>query len=125
MLDIQQETRDTAEFWDHIKIDLFPDSVYIFTPKGKILAMPRGATAVDFAYAIHTDVGQQAVSATINGEPAPLRSEIQNGDVVDIETASMSSPNPAWLTFVKTGRARSKIRNFLKQMAEDQSRALG
>ena len=125
MLDIQQETRDTAEFWDHIKIDLFPDSVYIFTPKGKILAMPRGATAVDFAYAIHTDVGQQAVSATINGEPAPLRSEIQNGDVVDIETASMSSPNPAWLTFVKTGRARSNIRNFLKQMAEDQSRALG
>ncbi|MDP5022537.1 MAG: bifunctional (p)ppGpp synthetase/guanosine-3',5'-bis(diphosphate) 3'-pyrophosphohydrolase [Burkholderiaceae bacterium] len=125
MLDIQQETRDTAEFWDHIKIDLFPDSVYIFTPKGKILAMPRGATAVDFAYAIHTDVGQQAVSATINGEPAPLRSEIQNGDVVDIETASMSNPNPAWLTFVKTGRARSKIRNFLKQMAEDQSRALG
>ena len=125
MLDIQQETRDTAEFWDHIKIDLFPDSVYIFTPKGKILAMPRGATAVDFAYAIHTDVGKQAVSATINGEPAPLRSEIQNGDVVDIETASMSSPNPAWLTFVKTGRARSKIRNFLKQMAEDQSRALG
>ena len=125
MLDIQQETRDTAEFWDHIKIDLFPDSVYIFTPKGKILAMPRGATAVDFAYAIHTDVGQQAVSATINGEPAPLRSEIQNGDVVDIETASMSSPNPAWLTFVKTGRARSKIRNFLKQMAEDQSHALG
>ena len=125
MLDIQQETRDTAEFWDHIKIDLFPDSVYIFTPKGKILAMPRGATAVDFAYAIHTDVGQQAVSATINGEPAPLRSEIQNGDVVDIETASMSSPNPALLTFVKTGRARSKIRNFLKQMAEDQSRALG
>ena len=125
MLDIQQETRDTAEFWDHIKIDLFPDSVYIFTPKGKILAMPRGATAVDFAYAIHTDVGQQAVSATINGEPAPLRSEIQNGDVVDIETASMSSPNPAWLTFVKTGRARSKIRSFLKQMAEDQSRALG
>ncbi len=125
MLDIQQETRDTAEFWDHIKIDLFPDSVYIFTPKGKILAMPRGATAVDFAYAIHTDVGQRAVSATINGEPAPLRSEIQNGDVVDIETASMSSPNPAWLTFVKTGRARSKIRNFLKQMAEDQSRSLG
>jgi guanosine-3',5'-bis(diphosphate) 3'-pyrophosphohydrolase len=125
MLDIQQETRDTAEFWDHIKIDLFPDSVYIFTPKGKILAMPRGATAVDFAYAIHTDVGQQAVSATINGQPAPLRSEIQNGDVVDIETASMSSPNPAWLTFVKTGRARSKIRNFLKQMAEGQSRALG
>ena len=107
MLDIQQETRDTAEFWDHIKIDLFPDSVYIFTPKGKILAMPRGATAVDFAYAIHTDVGQQAVSATINGEPAPLRSEIQNGDVVDIETASMSSPNPAWLTFVKLTRLGS------------------
>ena len=125
MLDIQQETRDAAEFWDHIKIDLFPDSVYVFTPKGKILAMPRGATAVDFAYAIHTDVGQHAVSATINGEPAPLRSELQNGDVVGIETASMSGPNPAWLTFVQTGRARSKIRNYLKQLEDDQSRELG
>ncbi|MDP4607554.1 MAG: bifunctional (p)ppGpp synthetase/guanosine-3',5'-bis(diphosphate) 3'-pyrophosphohydrolase, partial [Burkholderiaceae bacterium] len=125
LLDIQQETRDAAEFWDHIKIDLFPDSVYVFTPKGKILSMPRGATLVDFAYAIHSDVGQRAVAATVNGEPAPLRSELQNGDVIEIATASMSTPNPAWLSFVQTGRARSKIRNHLKQMEEDQSRVLG
>ena len=125
LLDIQQETRDAAEFWDHIKIDLFPDSVYVFTPKGKILSMPRGATVVDFAYAIHSDVGQRAVSATVNGEPVPLRTELQNGDVVEIETASMSTPNPAWLSFVQTGRARSKIRNHLKLMEDDQSRLLG
>ncbi len=125
LLDIQQETRDAAEFWDHIKIDLFPDSVYVFTPKGKILSMPKGATLVDFAFAIHSDVGQHAVAATVNGEPAPLRSELQNGDVIEIETASMSQPNPAWLSFVQTGRARSKIRNHLKQMEEDQSRVLG
>ena len=125
LLDIQQETRDAAEFWDHIKIDLFPDSVYVFTPKGKILSMPRGATLVDFAYAIHSDVGQRAVAATVNGEPVPLRSELQNGDVIEIETASSSSPNPAWLSFVQTGRARSKIRNHLKLMQDDQSRVLG
>lgn len=125
LLDIQQETRDAAEFWDHIKIDLFPDSVYVFTPKGKILSMPRGATLVDFAYAIHSDVGQRAVAATVNGEPVPLRSELQNGDVIEIETSSSSSPNPAWLSFVQTGRARSKIRNHLKLMEDDQSRVLG
>jgi guanosine-3',5'-bis(diphosphate) 3'-pyrophosphohydrolase len=89
------------------------------------MSMPKGATLVDFAFAIHSDVGQHAVAATVNGEPAPLRSELQNGDVIEIETASMSQPNPAWLSFVQTGRARSKIRNHLKQMEEDQSRVLG
>ena len=82
LLDIQQETKDAAEFWDHVKIDLFPDAVYVFTPKSKIMAMPRGATVMDFAYAIHSDVGHRAIAAKINGEQMPLRSELNNGDVV-------------------------------------------
>ena len=125
LLDIQQETRDAGEFWDHIRVDLFPDSVYVFTPKSKILSLPRGATVVDFAYAIHTDVGQHAVSCSINGQPAALRQELNNGDVVKVVTDEHSTPNPAWLSFVKTGRARSKIRNYLKQMAHTESRSLG
>ena len=125
LLDIQQETRDAGEFWDHIRVDLFPDSVYVFTPKSKILSLPRGATVVDFAYAIHTDVGQHAVSCTVNGQPAALRQELNNGDVVKVVTDEHSTPNPAWLSFVKTGRARSKIRNHLKQMAHTESRSLG
>ena len=125
LLDIQQETRDAAEFWDHVKIDLFPDAVYVFTPKGQIMAMPRGATIVDFAYAIHSDVGHRAVAARVNGEQVPLRSELHNGDVIEIITASVSSPNPGWLGFVRTGKARSKIRHHLKTMALTESQELG
>ena len=125
LLDIQQETRDAAEFWDHVKIDLFPDAVYVFTPKGQIMAMPRGATIVDFAYAIHSDVGHRAVAAKMNGEQVPLRSELHNGDVIEIITASVSSPNPGWLGFVRTGKARSKIRHHLKTMALTESQELG
>ncbi|HQR99799.1 MULTISPECIES: bifunctional (p)ppGpp synthetase/guanosine-3',5'-bis(diphosphate) 3'-pyrophosphohydrolase [unclassified Polaromonas] len=125
LLDIQQETRDAAEFWDHVKIDLFPDAVYVFTPKSQIMAMPRGATIVDFAYAIHSDVGHRAVAAKVNGEQVPLRSELHNGDVIEIITASVSSPNPAWLGFVRTGKARSKIRHHLKTMALSESQDLG
>ncbi|WP_246316289.1 RelA/SpoT family protein [Tepidicella baoligensis] len=125
LLDIQQETHDAAEFWDHVKIDLFPDSVYVFTPKSRIMALPRGATAVDFAYAIHSDVGNRAIGAKINGEQAPLRSELNNGDVVEIITSPHARPNPSWLGFVKTGRARSKIRHHLKTLAEEESLALG
>lgn len=125
LLDIQQETRDAAEFWDHIKIDLFPDAVYVFTPKSKIMALPRGATVMDFAYAIHSDVGNHTVSARINGEQRPLRTELTNGDVVEIVTAEKAEPNPAWLSFVKTGRARSKIRHHLKTVAQEQSHDLG
>ena len=125
LLDIQQETRDAAEFWDHIKIDLFPDAVYVFTPKSKIMALPRGATVMDFAYAIHSDVGNHTVSARINGEQRPLRTELTNGDVVEIVTADKAEPNPAWLSFVKTGRARSKIRHHLKTVAQEQSHDLG
>ena len=125
LLDIQDETRDAGEFWDHVKVDLFPDAVYVFTPKSQIMAMPRGATIVDFAYAIHSNVGDRTVSARINGEQVPLRTELKNGDVVEVLTEPMATPNPAWLGFVRTGRARSKIRHHLKTMAHTESEELG
>jgi GTP pyrophosphokinase/guanosine-3',5'-bis(diphosphate) 3'-pyrophosphohydrolase len=125
LLDIQDETRDAAEFLEHVKIDLYPDAVYVFTPRSKILALPRGATPVDFAYAIHSDVGDRTVAAKVNGEPAALRTELKSGDVVEIITAPGAKPNPAWLTLVRTGRARSKIRHYLKTLESDESRALG
>ena len=125
LLDIQNETRDATEFWDHVKVDLFPDAVYVFTPKSRIMAMPRGATLVDFAYAVHSDVGDRTVAATINGEPVPLRTELRNGDVVEIITEAHATPNPAWLGFVRTGRARSKIRHHLKTLAATESQDLG
>jgi guanosine-3',5'-bis(diphosphate) 3'-pyrophosphohydrolase len=125
LLDIQDETRDAAEFLEHVKIDLFPDSVYVFTPMSKILALPRGATPVDFAYAIHSDVGDHCVGTTINGEAAPLRTPLRSGDVVEIITAPSARPNPAWLNFVRTGRARSRIRHYLKNMEAEESLALG
>ena len=125
LLDIQQETHDAAEFWDHVKIDLFPEAVYVFTPKGRIMAMPRGATVVDFAYAIHTDVGSHAIGATVNREQSPLHTELKNGDVVEIATSQHAKPNPVWLSFVRTGRARSKIRHHLKTLELKESRELG
>ncbi|MCZ2497515.1 RelA/SpoT family protein [Xylophilus sp. Kf1] len=125
LLDIQYETRDAAEFWDHVKVDLFPDAVYVFTPKSQIMALPRGATVVDFAYAIHTDVGDRTVGARINGEQVTLRTELKNGDVIEIVTAPGSRPNPAWLGFVRTGRARSKIRHYLKTLEQTESQDLG
>ncbi|MEP6970636.1 MAG: bifunctional (p)ppGpp synthetase/guanosine-3',5'-bis(diphosphate) 3'-pyrophosphohydrolase [Betaproteobacteria bacterium] len=125
LLDIQRETGDAAEFWDHVKVDLFPDAVYVFTPRSQILSLPRGATVVDFAYAIHSDVGDRTVAARINGEQVPLRSELKNGDVVEVVTASISRPNPAWLSFVRTGRARSKIRHHLKTLASAESEVFG
>ena len=125
LLDIQDETRDAAEFWDHVKVDLFPDAVYVLTPKSQIMALPRGATVVDFAYAIHSNVGDRTLAAKINGEQVPLRTALKNGDVVEIDTAPLSTPNPAWLSFVRTARARSKIRHYLKTMAQADSEELG
>ena len=125
LLDIQDETRDATEFWDHVRVDLFPDAVYVFTPRSEIMALPRGATVVDFAYAIHTNVGDHTSAARINGEQVPLRTELKNGDVVEVITAPVSTPNPAWLGFVRTGRARSKIRHYLKTMAHAESEGLG
>ena len=125
LLDIHDETRDAAEFWDHVKIDLFPDAVYVFTPKNKIMSMPRGATMVDFAYAIHSNVGEHATGAKVNGNQVPLRTELKNGDIIEVITSANSNPNPGWLGFVKTGKARSKIRHYLKTMAQTESIELG
>nr|WP_284337025.1 bifunctional (p)ppGpp synthetase/guanosine-3',5'-bis(diphosphate) 3'-pyrophosphohydrolase [Comamonas sp. NoAH] len=125
LLDIQTETNDATEFWDNVKVDLFPDSIYVFTPKSKIMAMPRGATVVDFAYAIHSNIGHHTVSALINGQPTSLRTQLKSGDVVQIITDDNATPNPVWLGFVKTGRARSKIRNYLKTAAHSESMTLG
>lgn len=125
LLDIQDETRDASEFLEHVKIDLFPDAIYVFTPKSKILALPKGATPVDFAYAIHSDVGDHCVAAKVNGEPVALRTELHSGDVVEIVSAPNARPNPAWLNFVRTGRARSKIRHYLKTLEQEESQDLG
>ena len=125
LLEIQSESVDSLEFLEHIKVDLFPDEVYVFTPKGKILALPRGSTAVDFAYAVHTDVGNSCVAVKINQELAPLRTELKNGDHVEIITAALSKPNAAWLNYVKTGKARSHIRHYLKTMQSEESTHIG
>lgn len=125
LLDIQKQTGDSAEFLEHVKVDLFPDSVYVFTPKSKIIALPRGATALDFAYNIHTDIGDQTTSVVINHEHAPLRTELHNGDIVEIITSPSSRPSPNWLSYVRTGKARSAIRHRLRTVNLAESQALG
>lgn len=125
LLDIQKQTGDSAEFLEHVKVDLFPDSVYVFTPKSKIIALPRGATALDFAYTIHTDVGDQTIAVKINLEQVPLRTELRNGDIVEIITSPSSRPNPNWLSFVRTGKARSAIRHHLRTINLTESIELG
>lgn len=125
LLDIQSESADSLDFLEHLKIDLFPDEVYVFTPKGKILALPKGATAVDFAYAVHSDIGNCCVAVRINQELAPLRTELHNGDHVEIITAALAKPNPAWLNYVVTGRARAHIRHFLKSQQSTESAHIG
>jgi GTP pyrophosphokinase len=122
LLEVQQEVRDPQEFLQNLKIDLYPDEVYIFTPKGEVRSLPRGATPVDFAYLIHTDVGNQCVGARVNGKMVPLRSRLQNGDIVAITTQSGHKPSRDWLTFVVTSRARSKIRHVLQ--GEERSRSI-
>src|SRR5438309_6528355 len=125
LLEIQSESRDSKEFLEHIKGDLFPEEIYVFTPKGKIMALPRGATAVDFAYGVHTDIGHHCVAARINYELLPLRTELKNGDHVEILTSPTARPNPSWLSFVATGKARSRIRHYLKGLQQKESAALG
>ena len=125
LLESLSQSSDSVEFLEHLKIDLFPDEVYVFTPKGKILALPRGSTAVDFAYTVHTDIGNRCVATKVNFELVPLRTELRNGDRVEIITASHAKPNPAWLSYVITSKARSQIRHFLKTMHFDESAQLG
>ena len=125
LLDIQADSRDSVEFLEHIKVDLFPDEVYVFTPKGKIMALPRQATAVDFAYNVHTDIGNHCVAARINGEYMPLSTPLNNGDRVQIITSDSARPNPAWIHFAVTGKARAHIRSALKHAHRNESELLG
>jgi len=125
LLESLSQSGDSVEFLEHLKVDLFPDEVYVFTPQGKILALPRGATAVDFAYSVHTDIGNRCVATKVNFEVVPLRTELKNGDRVEIITATHAHPNPAWLSFVVTSKARGQIRHTLKTMHLEESTKLG
>lgn len=125
LLEIQSDESDSLEFLEHLKIDLFPDEVYVFTPKSKILALPKGSTVIDFAYAVHSDVGNHAVAAKINQTLVPLREEIVTGDHVEVMTAPLAKPNPAWLNFVITGKARSQIRGYLRNAESNDLIILG
>ncbi|MDP5324894.1 MAG: RelA/SpoT family protein [Litorivicinaceae bacterium] len=125
LLEIQQRAGSSLEFIENVKIDLFPDDVYIFTPKGRIMELPTGATAVDFAYAVHTDIGNRCVACRIDRALAPLSSVLQSGQTVEIITSKGAKPNLAWLSFVVTGKARSAIRHFLKNQQRSESVHLG
>lgn len=125
LLEMQQHAGNSLEFIEHVKIDLFPDEVYVFTPKGNILELPSGATPVDFAYAVHTDVGNSCVAARIDHRLVPLSTPIQSGQTIKIITAPGACPNPAWLSFVTTAKARSNIRHYLKNQRRSESVALG
>ncbi len=125
LLETLSDATDSLEFLEHLKVDLFPGEVYVFTPQGKILSLPRESTAVDFAYAVHTDIGNCCVAVKINGESAPLRTKLKSGDRVEIVTAPYAKPNPKWLSYVATGRARSHIRHFLRTIQYNESVKLG
>jgi len=125
LLDLQQKAGNSLEFIEHVKTDLFPDEVYVFTPKGKIIELPTGATSVDFAYAVHTQVGDSCVACQINGQLASLSQPLESGDKVRIITTKSAQPNPAWLNFVITAKARSAVRHFLKNQQHDESVELG
>ena len=125
LLELQSASGTSSEFLEHVKVDLFPGEVYVFTPRGKIIGLPRGATAVDFAYAVHTDIGNRCVACRVNFEPMPLPTVLRNGDRIEIICAVEANPNPAWLTYVKSSRARAQIRHFLKARKHVESIALG
>ena len=125
LLELQRSTGDSLEFIENVKIDLFPDEVYVFTPKGHIMELPRGATPVDFAYTVHSDVGNSCVAAKVNRRLVPLSIPLANGQTVEIITAPGGHPNPSWLNFVVTGKARGNIRNFLKGQQHAESISMG
>ncbi len=125
VMDWQQDVGDSREFLKYVKIDLFPEEARVFTPKGKVISLPRDATPIDFAYAIHTEVGHECVGARVNGKLVPLKTGLQNGDIVEIMTQKGSAPSRDWLSIVKTARARSKIRAYLKRIERQRSIELG
>ena len=125
ILDLQARSANAIEFLEHVKVDLFPSEVYIFTPKGRILVLPEGATPVDFAYAVHTDIGNSTVAARVNNSLVPLRTPLKTGDTVEIITSEQARPNAAWLSFAVSGRARSAIRSYIKNMNRHDAVELG
>ena len=125
IVEMNKTAGNPEEFFENVKIDLFPDEVYIFTPKGKIMELPSGSTTIDFAYAIHTDIGNTCVGARVNRKLVPLGTQLTNGQTVEIICASSGRPNPAWLSFVVTAKARSQIRHFLKNLQQSEAVALG
>ena len=125
IVEMNKTAGNPEEFFENVKIDLFPDEVYIFTPKGKIMELPSGSTAIDFAYAIHTDIGNTCVGARVNRKLVPLGTQLTNGQTVEIIAANSGRPNPAWLSFVVTVKARSQIRHFLKNLQQSEAVALG
>jgi Guanosine polyphosphate pyrophosphohydrolases/synthetases len=125
IVEMNKTAGNPEEFFENVKIDLFPDEVYIFTPKGKIMELPSGSTTIDFAYAIHTDIGNTCVGARVNRKLVPLGTQLTNGQTVEIICASSGRPNPAWLSFVVTAKARSQIRHFLKNLQQSETLAFG
>ncbi|MET0089587.1 MAG: bifunctional GTP diphosphokinase/guanosine-3',5'-bis pyrophosphate 3'-pyrophosphohydrolase [Candidatus Thiodiazotropha sp.] len=125
LLEMQQGVGDSMEFLEHVKVDLFPDEVYVFTPRGRIMVLPKGATVVDFAYSVHTDVGNTCVAARVDRRLVPLRSRLHNGQTVEIINSETAGPSPAWLNFVVTGKARANIRSYLKNLKAQEAESLG
>ena len=125
MLEWQKELKDSSEFMSTVKVDLFPEEVYVFTPNGDVKELPKQSTPIDFAYSVHSDVGQRCSGAKVNGRLVPLRTELKNGDVVEIITSSSQSPSKDWLKFVKTSKAKNRIRNWVKEQERQQSLDLG
>ena len=125
LLELQKGAGDSMEFLEHVRVDLFPDEVYVFTPRGKIMVLPKGATVIDFAYAVHTDVGNQCVAARIDRHMVPLRSRLFSGQTVEVITSPNGNPSPAWLNFVVTGKARANIRSYLKNLQGREAVELG
>ncbi|MDR0634472.1 MAG: bifunctional (p)ppGpp synthetase/guanosine-3',5'-bis(diphosphate) 3'-pyrophosphohydrolase [Azoarcus sp.] len=125
LLDLQMNSGGASEFLEQVKVNLFPGEVFVISPKGRIFTLPNGSTPVDFAYAVHTDVGHRCVGCRINSDHRPLTTELQSGDQVEIITSAYPSPNPAWLSYVRTGRARARIRHFLKNKQQDEAVSLG
>jgi len=125
LLEWQQELKDSREFMDSVKVDLFPEEVYVFTPRGDVKELPKGSTPVDFAYSVHTDIGQRCVGAKINGKLVPLKTQLNNGDIVEVTTSPNQTPSKDWLKFVRTSKARNKIRQWIKTEQREKSIELG
>src|SRR5262249_32504560 len=125
LMEFQREMKDPAEFLESVKVDLFADEVYVFTPKGDVRVFPRGATPIDFAYAIHSEVGNHCSGARVNGAIVPLRYKLRNGDVVEVMTSAHQHPSKDWIDYVVTGRAKSKVRAHLRAEQRDKSLKLG